>query len=72
MMQRFLRSLSVRLSRRAGFEVWAAADPGALLYAEATGLTRQEALSAAARCRRRRPGAAVLVLDATGAVIDRA
>src|SRR5262245_25248828 len=49
---RVLRALAARLGAGPGFEVWAAAEPGAPRHAEATGLRWQAALTAAARHRR--------------------
>jgi hypothetical protein len=69
------RGLGARLGRlfaRPRFELWAAAAEGRPLYLEAGGLTRRAARAAAARHRRERPGAPVVVLDDTGRAVDAA
>jgi hypothetical protein len=51
---------------RRRFEVWAAPAPGHALLLEAYGLHRRAALEVAQECLRRRPMAAVVVVDHDG------
>jgi hypothetical protein len=54
------------LFERPRFEVWAAPAPGEALFLKAYGLTRRAALRMAESCLRRRPLAAVVVVDDSG------
>jgi hypothetical protein len=51
---------------RRRFEVWAAPAPGQALFLEAHGLRRRDAVRVAEAFARRRPAAAVVVIDGAG------